>query len=110
MIVKTSSLFLDALACKKVERPPVWLMRQAGRYLPEYQALRAAHSLSTLFHEPELAAEVTLMPLKRMELDAAIVFSDLLVLAEVWDKKVFYPETGGPHIEPVVVSSSDLCF
>lgn len=110
MRAETSSLFLDALASKKVERPPVWLMRQAGRYLPEYQELRARHTLSTLFHEPELAAEVTLMPLKRMPLDAAIVFSDLLVLAEAWGKKVFYPETGGPHIEPVVDSSMDLIF
>lgn len=105
-----SSLFLQALACKEVEKPPVWLMRQAGRYLPQYLKLRARHSLSTLFHEPDLATEVTLLPFQLFSLDAAIVFSDLLVLAEVWDKKVFYPESGGPYIQPKVEKESDLFF
>lgn len=100
--------FLEALSCKEVTKPPVWLMRQAGRYLPEYRALRERHTLATLFHEPELAALVTLMPLKRFSFDAAIVFSDLLVLAEVWGKKVVYPEAGGPYIEPKVESGREL--
>lgn len=102
------SLLCDVLAGKVVARPPVWLMRQAGRYLPEYRKLRASHSLFTLFHEPELAVEATLMPLKRFPLDAAIVFSDLLVLAEVWGKKVVYPEEGGPYIEPPVLGGHEL--
>lgn len=106
----TSSLFLEAIASKEVKRPPVWLMRQAGRYLPEYQKLRSKHTLSALFHDPDLATAVTLMPLQRFPLDAAIVFSDLLVLAEVWDKKVLYPESGGPCIEPKVEKESDLFF
>ncbi len=110
MSTVTASLFLEALACKKVQRPPVWLMRQAGRYLPEYRALRSKHSLSTLFHDPDLATQVTLMPLQRFSLDAAIVFSDLLVLAEVWDKKVHYPESGGLYVEPKVEKESDLFF
>lgn len=105
---KTSTLFLDAVSCKEVVRPPVWLMRQAGRYLPEYKELRSLHSLSTLFHDPHLAAKVTLMPLERFPLDAAIVFSDLLVIAEVWGKKVVYPEQGGPYIEPVLENPLDL--
>ncbi len=106
----TSSLFLEALASKEVKRPPVWLMRQAGRYLPQYLKLRSKHSLSTLFHDPDLATEVTLLPLKIFPLDAAIVFSDLLILAEVWDKKVFYPEAGGPYIQPKVEKETDLFF
>lgn len=106
----TSSLFLDALASKVVKSPPVWLMRQAGRYLPQYLKLRTVHSLSSLFHEPDLATEVTLIPLQIFPLDAAIVFSDLLILAEVWDKKVFYPESGGPYIQPKVEKETDLFF
>lgn len=105
---KTSNLFLDAASCKEVVKPPVWLMRQAGRYLPEYKQLRSLHSLSTLFHDPHLAAKVTLMPLDRFSLDAAIVFSDLLVIAEVWGKKVVYPEQGGPYIQPVLENPLDL--
>lgn len=104
----TKSLFLEAAFCKEVVRPPVWFMRQAGRYLPEYRALRSKHLLSTLFHDPILATEVTLLPLRRFPLDAAIVFSDLLLIAEVWDKKVVYPEEGGPYIEPAVESPLDL--
>lgn len=103
-----NDLLLKALACEKVERPPVWLMRQAGRYLPEYLALREKRSLWTLFHDPELAALVTQMPLQRMPLDAAILFSDLLVLVEVWDKKVRYPEGGGLIIEPKLSHISEL--
>ncbi|MES2200322.1 MAG: uroporphyrinogen decarboxylase [Chlamydiota bacterium] len=106
----TSSLFLEALASKEVKRPPVWLMRQAGRYLPQYLKLRSKHSLSALFHDPDLATEVTLLPLQIFPLDAAIVFSDLLILAEVWDKKVFYPESGGPYIQPKVEQETDLFF
>ena len=106
--MKKSTLLLDALASKPVERAPVWLMRQAGRYLPEYRDLRKKCSLGRLFHEPELAAEVTLMPLARFPLDAAIVFSDLLVLLEVWGKSVTYPETGGLRIEPRVESSIEI--
>jgi uroporphyrinogen decarboxylase len=103
-----SSFFLDALLCKPVEKTPVWLMRQAGRYLPEYRALRERYTLHSLFHEPELATIVTLMPFERFPLDAAIVFSDLLVIAEVWGKKVFYPESGGPYIAPKVQGLEDI--
>ena len=73
-----TSLLLRALRREETERRPVWLMRQAGRYLPEYRALRAEHSFLELARSPALAAEVTLQPLARFPLDAAIVFADIM--------------------------------
>ena len=100
--MKKNRLLLDALEGKEVTRAPVWLMRQAGRYMPRYQDMRKKHSLGCLFRQPDLAAEVTLLPLKEFPLDAAIVFSDLLVLLEVFGKQVLYPEGGGLSISPTV--------
>lgn len=77
-------------------------MRQAGRYLPSYRKLRTLHSLSDLFHTPELAAEITLLPFQEFSLDAAILFSDLLMLAEVFDRQAIYPEGKAPFITPPV--------
>ena len=74
--------FLAACACRPLERPPIWIMRQAGRYLPEYRELKARHSFAHLVRTPALAAEVTLQPLRRFALDAAILFSDILVVPE----------------------------
>ena len=71
-------LLLKAIRREAVQRRPLWIMRQAGRYLPEYRAFRAKHSFKELAGEAELAAEVTLMPLKRYPLDAAIVFADIM--------------------------------
>ena len=71
--------FLDACWGKPVERPPVWFMRQAGRSLPEYRALREKHGMFDIFREPELAAEVTMQPVRRLGVDAAILFSDIVV-------------------------------
>ena len=83
-------------------------MRQAGRYLPEYLEFRKKHSLLSCFHEPDLASHITHMPLKRFDLDAAILFSDLLVLVEVWKKSLLYPEVGGPCIEPPLKNIQEL--
>jgi len=98
-------LFVDALACRKVIRPPVWLMRQAGRYMPCYRALRTKHSLWKLFHEPDLAVQVTLQPIHELEVDAAILFSDILVVAEAVGLSVLFPDTGGPRVEPPIHSA-----
>jgi uroporphyrinogen decarboxylase len=91
---------LDALQGKNQGRPPVWLMRQAGRYLPEYQALREKHSLKNLFFTTEHIVDVTKMPLKRFGVDAAILFSDITAVAEVMGLRLEFQE--GPRLFPEV--------
>lgn len=87
--------FLAAVHQQPVDRPPLWLMRQAGRYLPEYRELKAQHNFLTMVRTPELAAEVTLQPLKRFPLDAAIIFSDILVIPEALGQGYHFREEGG---------------
>src|SRR5579871_3392389 len=99
-----SDLFLKALRCEKIPRPPVWLMRQAGRYMPQYRALRTKHALWEMFHKPKIAAEITLLPLELLGVDAAIVFSDILVIAEALGLAISFPEGKGPRVEPSVLT------
>ena len=89
------SRFLSACRCKPVDRPPVWLMRQAGRALPEYRALKEKHSFVELARTPELAAEVTLQPIRRFDFDAAVLFSDILVVPEAMGQPYHFRENGG---------------
>ncbi|HYC03417.1 MAG TPA: uroporphyrinogen decarboxylase [Azospirillaceae bacterium] len=93
---------LRALRGETLDRPPFWLMRQAGRYLPEYKATRAqAGGFLDLCYNPELACEVTLQPIRRYGMDAAILFSDILVVPHALGQKVWFAEGEGPRLEPI---------
>jgi uroporphyrinogen decarboxylase len=91
--------FLKALRGDPLVRPPVWVMRQAGRYLPEYRALKAKHSFTEMVRTPDLAEEVTLQPLRRFNLDAAILFSDILIIPEALGQPYHFREMGGIGME-----------
>lgn len=87
--------FLAACACQPLDRPPLWVMRQAGRYLPEYRELKAKSSFLHMVKTPELALEVTLQPLRRFDLDAAILFSDILTIPEALGQPYHFRDQGG---------------
>jgi len=102
------TLFLDALECSNKSRPPVWLMRQAGRYLPEYRKIREKHSFIEMCHQPEIAAEVTQLPINIFGMDAAILFSDILVIPEALGVGLHFHEGKGPVIERPIESVDDI--
>lgn len=92
-----NDLFLRAARGEVTERTPVWMMRQAGRYLPEYQSVRADHPFFEVVNTPELASEVTIQPIDRFPLDAAIIFSDILVIPQALGLEVQMVSGKGPH-------------
>ena len=104
-----NDLILRALRGENTSRTPVWLMRQAGRYLPEYRSVRAkAGSFMDLCRTPELACEVTLQPLRRYDLDAAIIFSDILTVPDAMGLGLSFLENEGPVFERPLRTESDI--
>ncbi len=94
-----NDLYLKALRGEIVERPPVWMMRQAGRFLPEFRALRDQYDFFTRCQTPELASEITMMPIRRYPLDAAILFSDILVVPQAMGIDFKMKENVGPWLD-----------
>jgi len=104
-----NDLYIKALLRQPTDRTPIWVMRQAGRYLPEYRQLRAeAGSFMNLCTNPELACEVTLQPLRRFPLDAAILFSDILTIPDAMGLGLYFAEGEGPKFEKVIRSATDI--
>jgi len=103
-----NDLLLRALRREPVPRPPVWLMRQAGRYLPQYRALRERVDFMTLLRTPELAVEVTLQPVEAVGVDAAIIFCDILVIPDAMGMALSVEEGTGPRLENPIRSPGDL--
>jgi uroporphyrinogen decarboxylase len=100
--------FQAACRCEPTDRPPVWLMRQAGRALPEYRKLKETYTFVQLVQNPELAVEVTLQPVRRFGFDAAILFSDILVIPEALGQTYRFRETGGVVMDFAVTSAADI--
>lgn len=100
--------FLAACSGQAVDRPPIWLMRQAGRALPEYRKLKEQYTFLQLVQNPELAAEVTLQPIRRFGFDAAILFSDILVIPEAMGQPYHFREAGGIGMDFKIESAADI--
>jgi len=103
-----NNLLLKALRKEKVERPPVWMMRQAGRYLPDYIKLREKYDFFTRVQTPELATEITLQPVHQIGVDAAIIFSDILVIPQAMGVQVLMEEGKGPSLPNTIKTQKDI--
>ncbi len=106
--MKDNSLFLRACRREPVERTPVWFMRQAGRYMPEYRAVRAEHSILDICARPELAAEVTLQPVRALGVDAAILFADILLPLVPMGMRLEFAAGEGPQIDNPLRGPADV--
>lgn len=103
-----NDLFLKALNGETVKRPPVWMMRQAGRYLPEFMEIRKKYDFFTRCQTPELAAEITVQPIRRFGMDAAILFSDILVIPQSMNIPFEMKEGLGPYLPNPIRSQKDV--
>ena len=103
-----NDLFLKALRGEYVERPPVWMMRQAGRYLPDFMKLKHKYDFFTRCQTPELATEITVMPIDQIGVDAAIIFSDILVVLQAMGIQVEMKDGVGPWIEEPIRTAADV--
>ena len=108
MIPIKNDLLLRALRKETVERPPVWMMRQAGRYLPDYLKLKAKYDFFTRVQTPELACAITLQPIEQVGVDAAIIFSDILVIPQAMGMEVLMEEGKGPSLPKVIETQKDI--
>ncbi|HLO10205.1 MAG TPA: uroporphyrinogen decarboxylase family protein, partial [Desulfobacteria bacterium] len=104
----TEYRFLKACRREPVDVTPVWIMRQAGRYLPEYQKIRGNNSFLTMCKTPELAAQVTLMPVERLGVDAAILFSDILIPVEAMGVPLEFHDGKGPLLGKAIQTRRDV--
>ena len=103
-----NDLLLKALRGETVERPPVWMMRQAGRYLPDYIKLREKYDFFTRVQTPELATAITLQPVDQVGVDAAIIFSDILVIPQAMGLEVLMEEGKGPSLPKTIATQKDV--
>lgn len=108
MTLLKNDLLLRALRKEKVERPPVWMMRQAGRYLPDYIKLREKYDFFTRVQTPALATEITLQPVDQVGVDAAIIFSDILVIPQAMGLTVLLEENKGPVLPKTIITKEDI--
>jgi uroporphyrinogen decarboxylase len=108
MTLIKNDLLLRALKKETVERPPVWMMRQAGRYLPDYLKLKAKYDFFTRVQTPELACAITLQPVDQVGVDAAIIFSDILVIPQAMGLEVLMEEGKGPSLPKVIETQKDI--
>ncbi len=106
--MKSRERFIKACNCEPLDRPPIWVMRQAGRHLPEYRALKEQYTFHQLVQTPDLAVEVTMQPIRRYGMDAAIVFSDILVIPEAMGQPYHFREQGGIQMEYAIKSAEDI--
>src|SRR3569832_801354 len=104
-VAPISNRFLDARRRRPTDVRPVWFMRQAGRYMKQYREIRARHSLLEICKRPDLAAAVTIQPVEALDVDAAIIFADLLLPVEPMGLKLSYPQKEGPHFHDPVLTS-----
>lgn len=108
LFMNSQTRFLNSCKSKRVDRPPVWLMRQAGRCLPEYRALRERHDFLEMLTREELIAEVSLQPWRRFQMDAVIVFADILLLPMVLGMELQFLEGQGPKFPHLISGEKDL--